>query len=122
MTLTMPSGQFVWRDFETQELAEQYVSEVTAGQNWGSVQQIINHAEIPAVPAVAITPAVFDAQGNEVSPMIPGSDAIPGIPASQEIIPGFTVEFLDVTAQVLQEEKGRKILELQAQLAALQAV
>jgi hypothetical protein len=126
MTLTMPSGQFVWRDFESQELADQYVAEVTLGQNWGPKQQIITHAEIPAIPAIpghGIVPAEFDSLGNEISPMHPATATIPevpAIPAWNEIIPGFTVEFTDVTVQVLQDEKQQKIAELQAQLAALQ--
>jgi hypothetical protein len=110
MTLTMLSEQFVWRDFDTQELAEQYVSEVSSKGNWGSPQQVINHPEIPEIPAVAITPAVFDVQGNEISPMILGSDAVPAIPASQEIIPGFTVQYSDITVEL--EEKERVDLQV----------
>lgn len=114
MTLTMVNDAKVWRDFETQIEAEQYVSEVTAKGNWGVPQQIIHHEEIPAIPAQPIQPAVFDAHGVEISPMIPATEAIPGIAAWTEIIPGFTVIYEDITAKLEQEKVNADSLKFLA--------
>lgn len=56
------------------------------------VEQIIPHAEIPAVvgqEAHGIIPATFDASGNELTPMIPAQEfiaAVAAIPAYDEVI------------------------------------
>ena len=136
MTLTMLSGAIVWRDFDTQLEAEQYIAEVSSKGNWGipeglniiTPEEVIDHPEIlpiPEIPAHDIIPATFDAQGNELTPMLPAQAYVPGvpgvpawtevIPAVTSVIPGFTVQYTDITAQLAEE--ARKI-DLKAKGAA----
>lgn len=118
MTLTMLSNQIVWRDFDTQEEAEQYIAEVSSKGNWGSPQQIINHPEVLEQLAVDAVPAVLDAEGNIITEEIPALPYIAPQAASTEIIAGFTVAYEDITEQLAKE---KELNDLKAMGAAARA-
>lgn len=129
MTLTMLSNQIVWRDFDNQQLAEEYIAEVSSNGNWGTPQctlvlvpeQTIIHEAIPyspAIPAQPPIPAVFDEEDNEITPMVPAMPEVPEvlaveawtetIPAVYETTPGFTVVYEDIT-EILAKEAALKL-------------
>jgi hypothetical protein len=91
--------------FDDQVILDNFLSMIETNGTFGPKEQVIQHPEIPAIPEVLVTPAVFDSQGVEISPMIPGSPTVDAIAAYTEVIPGYTVELVDITAELA--EKAR---------------
>jgi hypothetical protein len=108
--------------FDNDQSMNDFIQMLASTSAWGNTEQSIHHLAIEAIPgnpAHDAIPAVFDSEGNEISPMIPAIAevvACDGIPAFIEIIPAeYSIEISDCTTEIAnQQEKAAALAYLNA--------
>lgn len=81
---------------------------------FGQKRQVISHPAISTEAQVEISPTVIDENGVEISPA-QFETQVTEIPAREEVIEGYTVEILDISAQLEQEATNAAALAILAE-------
>lgn len=80
---------------------------------FGQKSQVISHPAISTESQVEISPAVIDENGVEISPA-QFETQVTETPAREEVIEGYVVEIVDMSAQLAQEAVNKQSLEFLA--------
>jgi hypothetical protein len=100
--------------FPSQEEAQAWLSSHEGMGTFGQKRQVISHPAISIESQVEISPAVIDEDGVEISPA-QFETQVTEIPAREEIIEGYVVEIVDISAQLAQEAINAAALKLLAE-------
>lgn len=100
--------------FPSQEEAQAWLSSHEGMGTFGQKRQIISHPAISTESQVEVSPAVIDEDGVEISPA-QFETQVTEIPAREEIIEGYVVEIVDISAQLSQEVINAAALKLLAE-------
>jgi hypothetical protein len=76
---------------------------------FGQKRQVISHPAISTESQVEISPAVIDENGVEISPA-QFETQVTETPAREEVIEGYMVEIVDISAQIEQEKTNAEAL------------
>jgi hypothetical protein len=87
--------------FPSQEEAQAWLASHEGMGTFGQKRQVISHPAISTESQVEISPAVIDENGVEISPA-QFEMQVTEIPAREEIIEGYVVEIVDISAQLAQ--------------------
>jgi hypothetical protein len=81
---------------------------------FGQKRQVISHPAISNESQVEISPAVIDEDGVEISPA-QFETQVTEVPAREEVLEGYTVEIVDISAKLEQEAINAAALKLLAE-------
>lgn len=96
--------------FPTMEEGQAWLSSHEGMGTFGHKRQVISHPASSVESQVEIFPAVIDEDGVEISPA-QFETLVTEIPAREEIIEGYVVEMLDISAQLEQEKINAESLK-----------
>lgn len=96
--------------FPTESEANAWLASHEGMGTFGQKRQVISHPASSTESQVEISPAVIDEDGVEISPA-QFETQVTEIPAREEVIEGYTVEILDISAQLEQEAINKQSLE-----------
>jgi hypothetical protein len=99
--------------FPSQEEAQVWLSSHEGMGSFGQKRQVISHPAISNESQVEISPAVIDEDGVEISPA-QFETQVTEVPAREEVLEGYTVEIVDISAQLEQEAVNKQSLEFLA--------
>jgi hypothetical protein len=100
--------------FPSQEEAQAWLASHEGMGTFGQNRQVISHPAISTESQVEISPAVIDENGVEISPA-QFETQVTETPAREEVIEGYVVEIVDISAQLEQEAINAAALKLLAE-------